>query len=351
MLRDRSKASSREIPVVVKKSRRSLPQAQAGVRAPGTVTSSLMERYPPALAKGPPPGQAESPQAATARGLPPGPVLPGGRAPGPAPAPVAAAPPVAATLAPVVFHRPPPVEIPVERFLDDLDEILDEGREHQSQGSTPKAAAVPAPEPSPRRGRGRPSKHSSVEPNPFAIIDSIEEAVGELDEFRVLRARMRELERLRREVAALHQEETARQVKLRQRAVRGAADIPDVNPAAVDAITRMLMEDHPKTNKPPIKAAHLLAIICKLYEEHRPFPEREAAGAAIGSPKATVESVLSHRAAEGYITMKVETREGNVDPNRRPSIVRERYYVPSKELLEVYNNPYYEARRKQERAS
>lgn len=109
--------------------------------------------------------------------------------------------------------------------------------------------------------------------------------------------------------------------------------VPDVPAFVVDAITRMLIEDQ-QLNRPPEKAAHLLAIICKLYEQRRPFPRRREVADKIGSPLATVDAALSTRLDEDYIKVRIETRPGNVQ--KRNSVIRERYYDPSDKLLFTY---------------
>ena len=109
--------------------------------------------------------------------------------------------------------------------------------------------------------------------------------------------------------------------------------VPDVPAFVVDAITKMLIEDQ-QLNRPPEKAAHLLAIICKLYEQRRPFPRRRDIADKIGSPLATVDAALSTRLDEDYISVRIETRPGNVQ--KRNSVIRERYYDPSDKLFLTY---------------
>ena len=109
--------------------------------------------------------------------------------------------------------------------------------------------------------------------------------------------------------------------------------VPDVPAFVVSAITKMLIEDQ-QLNRPPEKAAHLLAIICKLYEQRRPFPRRREVADKIGSPLATVDAALSTRLDEDYIRVRVETRPGNVQ--KRNSVIRERYYDPSDKLFSTY---------------
>jgi hypothetical protein len=364
MLRDRSRAAERKPPVVVKKSTKVLHPPQGsrlgapglgapGLGAPGlgaTVTASLMERYPPKLARPDKPlivdtagGKSTDMSAAVEFMAAPAP------APTVEPEPevrslgAAAAP----ALPPAVARRPPPVEIPVERFMDDLDDLLDESARHQASPTVP-TPVEPRPKPGPKPGPKVFVAHDAT-PKSLEIIAAIEQALDDaeaLAELKLVREELEELRYLREEEAARRAANAAAVAKRQERAGRQALAIPDPDPAAIDAITRMLMEEQPEVNKPPVKAAHLLAIICALHEERRPFPEREAAAKKIGSALSTIESILSHRLAEGYITMRVETREGNVNPLKRESVIRQKYYEPTAKLLGVYHNPRRQVRRK-----
>lgn len=112
-------------------------------------------------------------------------------------------------------------------------------------------------------------------------------------------------------------------------------DIPDVDPITVEAITEMLIEEQ-GILRPPVKAAHLLAIICKLHEQNRPFPKRGDVAQKIDAGVSTVDAALSTRLDEGYISVRVQTREGNVE--RRKSVVRDRFYDPSPKLMGVFKH-------------
>lgn len=110
------------------------------------------------------------------------------------------------------------------------------------------------------------------------------------------------------------------------------ATLPSVSRAAVRAIMDLLISRQGMKRRPE-KAAELLALVVELHERHRPFPPRAEVAAAIGASVSTVDAALSTRLDEGYITMEVETPHGRVQ--RRNSVIRERYYVPSNELQEV----------------
>lgn len=122
-----------------------------------------------------------------------------------------------------------------------------------------------------------------------------------------------------------------------------ADEIPNVAPVAVDAITDMLIEDQGMM-RPPTKAAALLAIICALHKQGKPFPRRECVADAIDAAVSTVDAALSSRLDEGYLTMRTKVKRGNVQ--RRNSVVRERYYEPSAKLLRTYEEAAAKARRR-----
>jgi hypothetical protein len=108
--------------------------------------------------------------------------------------------------------------------------------------------------------------------------------------------------------------------------------IPEVSPFVVDAITEMLKSDQGML-RPPEKAAHLLAVVCELHKLRQPFPPREDVARAIGASISTIDAAISTRLSEGYITLAVDTEPGNVQ--RRNSVLRRRYIIPSKRLLDV----------------
>jgi hypothetical protein len=109
-------------------------------------------------------------------------------------------------------------------------------------------------------------------------------------------------------------------------------DLPEISPVVVDAIVDMLVADQGML-RPPEKAARLLAFIVELYKAHRPFPERAEVAEHIGASVSTIDAALSTRLNEGYIKLRVETPDGYVQ--RRNSVVRDRYYDPCPQLLDV----------------
>jgi hypothetical protein len=110
------------------------------------------------------------------------------------------------------------------------------------------------------------------------------------------------------------------------------APLPTISPIVVDAVMDMLLSEQ-GMNRPPEKAAALLALIVELHKRKQPFPRREEVAEAINASVSTVDAALSSRIDEGYITPIVETKRGNVQ--RRNSTVRERFYVPSDSLIAV----------------
>lgn len=110
------------------------------------------------------------------------------------------------------------------------------------------------------------------------------------------------------------------------------SDLPEVSAVVVDAIIDMLIMDQGML-RPPEKAAKLLALIVELHKRKQPFPTRSEVAEAIGASVSTIDAALSTRLNEGYIKLRVETPEGNVQ--RRNSVVRLRYLEPSDQLMDV----------------
>ena len=113
-----------------------------------------------------------------------------------------------------------------------------------------------------------------------------------------------------------------------------AAKLPKVSPIVQDAILDMLKEQQ-SVYRPPEVTAALLALIVELHKVGKPFPGREVVARALGCSIYTIDSAISTRSATGYISLNIQTREGAVQ--RRLSVVKDRYYVPSQELIDVAN--------------
>jgi hypothetical protein len=114
--------------------------------------------------------------------------------------------------------------------------------------------------------------------------------------------------------------------------------LPKIRSTVIDAVTDMLMVDQGMT-RPPEKSAALLALLVEVHKLGEPAPTRQTMAAAVarstdGSCSIfTIDAALSTRLSEGYLTQAVETPHGHVA--KRNSVVRERYYVPSKRLIDV----------------
>lgn len=109
--------------------------------------------------------------------------------------------------------------------------------------------------------------------------------------------------------------------------------VPEIRQEVIDAITDMLREVQ-GVKRPPRRAAHLLAIICKLHEMNKPFPRRKVVAEAIGTTEATVQSALSSKLGDRTIFLEVEVLEGSV--KNRASAIRYQHYVPNTKLLQTY---------------
>lgn len=120
------------------------------------------------------------------------------------------------------------------------------------------------------------------------------------------------------------------------------SQLPKISPIVIDAVTDMLLSEQ-GMNRPPEKAAALLALIVELHKRRQPFPTREEVAEAINASVSTVDAALSTRIDEGYITPVVSTKRGNVQ--RRNSIIREKSYVPSDALIAVVDRAQRKARR------
>lgn len=114
--------------------------------------------------------------------------------------------------------------------------------------------------------------------------------------------------------------------------ITDAAALPTPNPAVVDAICDMLMTNK-DVRRPPEVTAALLALTVELHKRNQPFPSRMAAAIKLGCSVFTIDAALSTRMDEGLLTQIVETSTGHVA--KRSSTIRQRFYKPSQELLDV----------------
>ncbi len=102
------------------------------------------------------------------------------------------------------------------------------------------------------------------------------------------------------------------------------------NPFLVDRLQAWLQTSY-GMKRPPTTAAGVLALIIELHKNNTPFHTREAAASALQCSKFGVDAAINQAIARGLVQQKVETSEGHIQ--RRESVVRHRYYVPSSELI------------------
>jgi hypothetical protein len=105
--------------------------------------------------------------------------------------------------------------------------------------------------------------------------------------------------------------------------------VPSLDLALADTIEKFLMARY-DMRRPPIAAARLLAVIVLLDEQKQPFPSRRRVAEEIRCSVYGIDAALQVAMARGLISQHVEIAQGNVQ--RRESILRNRYYVPSDEL-------------------
>lgn len=103
-----------------------------------------------------------------------------------------------------------------------------------------------------------------------------------------------------------------------------------ISKAKALAIEEFLMT-HYAIRRPPGVTARLLAMIIDLHQHGRPFPSRAVVAEQVGCTIFGIDAALSVALARELITLEVKTARGNVAA--RESAIRERYYVPSKQLL------------------
>jgi hypothetical protein len=109
--------------------------------------------------------------------------------------------------------------------------------------------------------------------------------------------------------------------------------MPQPDDAIIDALTKLLVKEQ-RMKRPPRQAARLLAYIYKLHKHGRqPFPPRKEVAATLGMSIPTIDTALSARLAEGYITCEIQTIEGNA--KNRTSSIKQRYYRPSRDIIDT----------------
>jgi hypothetical protein len=127
-------------------------------------------------------------------------------------------------------------------------------------------------------------------------------------------------------------------VNLRVKPEKPAKPLPNPRGRAVSEFVDFLFSIDEKVCRPPLQAAKLLAFIVQLYKARggpRPFPTRPQVAKHLGMSVPTVDAVLNLHIAEGNLTVETRYRDGNIG-QRRASVIKERYIVPSDVLIRVY---------------
>lgn len=119
----------------------------------------------------------------------------------------------------------------------------------------------------------------------------------------------------------------------------GAGMLPTPRQEIIDAFVNYLI-DQERMCRPPTQAAKLLAFIVQLHKSKppQPFPPRKQVAAHLEMGVPTIDAAVSSRIAQGYLKKELDWVEGNVA--NRSSSVQIRYYVPSKDLVELYDAVY-----------
>jgi hypothetical protein len=111
-----------------------------------------------------------------------------------------------------------------------------------------------------------------------------------------------------------------------------------VEPAVVNEFIDFLKEIDEKVCRPPRQAAKLLAFVVQLYKAPGgplPFPTRPQVAKHLKISIPTIDAVLNLHLAEGTLSVENRYRDGNIE-QRRASVIKERYIIPSAVLIQVY---------------
>jgi hypothetical protein len=112
---------------------------------------------------------------------------------------------------------------------------------------------------------------------------------------------------------------------------------PAVPQHVIDGLVQFLIEEQ-RMCRPPEQAARLLAYIVQLHKKGMPWPSRREVSERLGISIATIDAAISARLADGYITHETRIVEGNV--KKRKSSVKEKYLVPSQDLVDAFDRLY-----------
>lgn len=114
---------------------------------------------------------------------------------------------------------------------------------------------------------------------------------------------------------------------------------PTTDPALVAEFISFLFSIDEKVCRPPRQAAKLLAFIVQLHkvpDGARPFPTRKQVAEHLGMSIPTIDAVINLHIAEGNLSVETRYTNGNIE-QRRASVIKERYIVPSEVLIRVFD--------------
>jgi hypothetical protein len=99
----------------------------------------------------------------------------------------------------------------------------------------------------------------------------------------------------------------------------------------IQAMETLLVEQNDSRRKPTV-AASVLALIVELYQRREVFPKRALISKMLGCSVFGIDAALSSAMARGYICLDIRMVKGRV--TNRPSTSKQRFYVPSREVLD-----------------
>jgi hypothetical protein len=112
------------------------------------------------------------------------------------------------------------------------------------------------------------------------------------------------------------------------------------------------IQSHEQMQRLPTGTAKVLILATLLHRKRQPWPTRQEVADHLGVSRPLVDMVVSQRSATGHIEVLIKTKQGFVA--RRPSVIRERYVVPSGGVTRVVEEAEREEknmRRRMQRAS
>lgn len=110
------------------------------------------------------------------------------------------------------------------------------------------------------------------------------------------------------------------------------APLPVVPRKLVNAVLDWLRTHH-FSRRPPEVAAGVLALAIVLHRSERPFPHRALVAEWLNATVFGIDHALNVALTRGCLRMESRIAQGNVQA--RESVVRQRYYIPCEELLDL----------------